>query len=947
MTVDAAGANAAYIDQLYAQYQRDPSALDQYWTAFFKGFELGYQRSETDDTAAVLEDASTSGPGQDAYDMAQRITDFGVLLELRQSVYSVVGAYRQFGHLIARLDPLGHSARSHPLLALAEFGLSEDDLDKPLGGGGFLGQTDGTLRHLIEQLHATYAGTLGVECESIADKDQRTWLQQRMEPSLNEPALSDSRKRQILERLMAAQEFERFLHTRHVGKKRFSIEGGEALVPLLDTLIEIGSAQGLEEMVIGMAHRGRLNVLAHLLRKPYQVILGEFEGTAREGHSAEEGDVKYHLGYSYDHISARGRKIHLSLSFNPSHLELVDPVIEGIVHAKQDYLHDTERCRVMPVLIHGDAAFTGQGTVAETLNLSQLEGYRTGGSIHIVINNQLGYTATPQETRFTPYPTDVAQQIQAPVFHVNADDPEAVVHAAELAIGFRHEFKVDVLIDLWCYRRHGHSEGDDPALTQPLMYREIARHPTVVDQYAEKLVGEGVVEAGEIKAMHRHIRSQLDKAQEMVEQALPLPPPVPAFGGVWKGLAPAGDDWDAETAVDADRLTRLGQVATKVPEGFALSRTVQRIMTARREMAEGSQPVDWGCAEMLALASLLQEHIPVRLVGQDSQRGTFAHRHAVWHDVRSGQRHVPLAHVDEEQGAFVVLNTMLSELAVLGFEYGISCADPRRLVMWEAQFGDFVNGAQLIIDQFISAGETKWQRMSGLVLLLPHGYEGMGPDHSSARPERFLQLCAKNNMQVCYPTTPAQYFHLLRRQMQRRFRKPLILMMPKSLLRNRQAVSDLAAFTQDGFQCVVDDPEVGDVQSVRRLVLCSGKVYYDLAAGRGVENEIALVRLEQLYPFPRDQIRTVLERYTGIEEVLWVQEEPRNMGAWTFVECRLDVLLDGVPLRYVGRDEAASPATGFYRVHQAEQEEIVSLAASFDKISPAEESENGERGTNT
>ena len=684
---------------------------------------------------------------------------------------------------------------------------------------------------------------------------------------------------------MAAQEFERFLHTRHVGKKRFSIEGGEALVPLLDTLVETGSAQGLEEMVIGMAHRGRLNVLAHLLRKPYEVILDEFEGAAREGHSAEEGDVKYHLGYSYDHISACGRNIHLSLSFNPSHLELVDPVIEGIVHAKQDYLHDTERCRVVPVLIHGDAAFTGQGIVAETLNLSELEGYRTGGSIHIVINNQLGYTATPQETRFTPYPTDVAQQIQAPVFHVNADDPEAVAHAAELAIGFRQEFKVDVLIDLWCYRRHGHNEGDDPALTQPLMYREIARHPTVVDQYAEKLVDERVVEAGEVEAMHRRIRSQLDKAQEKVEQALRSPPPVPAFGGVWKGLAPAGDNWDAETAVAADRLTRLGHVATQVPEGFALSRTVQRVMTARQEMAEGSQPVDWGCAEMLALASLLQEHIPVRLVGQDSQRGTFAHRHAVWHDVRSGQRHVPLAHVDEEQGAFVVLNTMLSELAVLGFEYGISSADPRRLVMWEAQFGDFLNGAQLIIDQFISAGETKWQRMSGLVLLLPHGCEGMGPDHSSARLERFLQLCAKNNMQVCCPTTPAQYFHLLRRQMHRRFRKPLILMMPKGLLRNRQAVSDLAAFTQGGFQHLIDDPEVVDAQAVRRLVLCSGKIYYDLAASRGVETGIALVRLEQLYPFPRDQIRTVLERYTDVEEVLWVQDEARQYGGLDF--CRI------------------------------------------------------------
>ena len=916
---DASRANAAYIDQLYEQYQRDPDAMDEYWVAFFKGFELGYQRSDEDGEAgppgpvapppSQPRPAVASGPGKD--------------------VYAVVQAYRQLGHFIAQVDPLGHSPQSHPLLALTEFGLTEDDLDQEADVGGFLGPTDGTLRHLIEQLHATYARTLGVEYESIVDKGQRNWLQQRMEPSLNRPERSSSQKRQMFERLVAAQEFERFLHTRYIGQKRFSIEGGEALVPLLDTLVDTGSALGLEEMVIGMAHRGRLNVLAHLLRKPYEVILGEFEGAAQDAYSEEEGDVKYHLGYSYDHITDQGRKIHLSLSSNPSHLELVDPVIEGIVHAKQDYLHDTQRSRVVPVLIHGEAAFTGQGIVTETLNLSELEGYGTGGTIHIIINNQLGYTATPEETRFTPYPTDVARQIQVPVFHVNADDPEAVVHAAELAMGFRREFKVDVLIDLWCYRRHGHNEADDPTLTQPLMYQEIARQPTVVDRYAEQLVDQGALSAGAIEDMHRRIRSQLDKAQEMARE-LRAQPQTSAFGGVWKGLAPAGDNWDADTAVDADRLARLGRRATQVPEDFSLSRTLQRVMAARREMAEGNQPVDWGGAEMLALGSLLEERIPVRLVGQDTQRGTFAHRHAVWHDIGTGRRHVPLAQLDEEQGSFVVLNTMLSELAVLGFEYGISSADPRRLVMWEAQFGDFVNGAQLIIDQFISSGETKWQRMSGLVMLLPHGYEGMGPEHSSARLERFLQLCAKNNMQVCYPTTPAQYFHVLRRQMHRKFRKPLILMTPKGLLRHRRAVSDLETFTQGGFQCLIDDPDVADAPAVRRLVLCSGKVYYDLVAGRGEEDGIALVRLEQLYPFPQEQIGEALERYAGVEEVLWVQEEARNMGAWAFVEPLLESLLNGVPLRYVGRDEAASPATGSYQVHQAEQEEIVEQAMAME-----------------
>ncbi len=931
-SIDASRANAEYIDQLYAQYQRDPDSLDEYWVAFFQGFELGYQRSDEEGEGGAPEAVTTtsvaspppvpavtppssppvpapgSGPGKD--------------------VYAVVQAYRQLGHFIAPLDPLGHSPQSHPLLALGEFGLAEADLDQQVDSGGFLGSTDGTLRHLIEQLRATYAGTLGVEFESIVDKDQRNWLQQRMEPNLNRPGRSRSQQRRLFERLLAAQEFERFLHTRYIGQKRFSIEGGEALVPLLDTLVDSGSDQGVEEVVVGMAHRGRLNVLAHLLRKPYDAILGEFEGAAQEAYSEEEGDVKYHLGYSYDHITTQGRKIHLSLSSNPSHLELVDPVIEGIVHAKQDYLHDTRRSRVVPVLIHGEAAFTGQGIVAETLNLSELEGYRTGGTIHIIINNQLGYTATPEETRFTPYPTDVARQIQAPVFHVNADDPEAVVHAAELAMGFRAEFKVDVLIDLWCYRRHGHNEADDPSLTQPLMYQEIAEHPTVVDQYADKLVADGALSAGSIEAMHRKIRGQLDKAQEMAREARPQPQAA-AFGGVWKGLAPAGDNWDADTAVDAERLARLGHLATQVPEGFSLSRTLQRLLAARLEMAEGKQPFDWGGAEMLALATLLEEGIPVRLVGQDSQRGTFAHRHAVWHDIRTGRRHVPLAQLEEEQGPFVVLNTMLSELAVLGFEYGISSADPRRLVIWEAQFGDFVNGAQLIIDQFICSAETKWQRMCGLVMLLPHGYEGMGPEHSSARLERFLQLCAKNNMQVCYPTTPAQYFHVLRRQMHRKFRKPLILMTPKGLLRHRRAVSELTAFTQSGFQCAIDDPDVDEPAAVRRLVLCSGKVYYDLVAARSQGDGNALVRVEQLYPFPQEQVGQILQRYEGLKEVVWVQEEARNMGAWAFVEPLLEEMLGEVPLHYAGRDEAASPATGSYQVHQAEQEDIVEQALAI------------------
>ena len=912
---DSHSENAEFVDRLYRQYLQDPASLDGEWRAFFKGFELGFLRAEDADIQA-----ESAG---DAPDRRHRQrTDRGV--------FALVQAYRTLGHFVAQLDPLGHNRESIPLLELSEFGLSDEDLEKGVGKGGFLGETDGSLQGLIGRLRDTYCGNIGVEYMDIPDKEQRDWLQERIEPCFNRHAFSEDEMRHLLSRLVEAEEFEQFLHTRYIGQKRFSLEGGESLIPLLDTLVESGASQGVDEVVIGMAHRGRLNVLAHMLHKPYEHILSEFEGAADDGRGDTEGDVKYHMGYSYDHVTEAGRKVHLSLSYNPSHLELVDPVIEGIVYAKQAYLRDDEGTRVVPVLVHGEAAFTGQGIVAETLNLSELNGYGTGGTIHIIINNQLGYTATPEETRFSPYPTDVAKQIQAPVFHVNADDPESVVQAARVAMEFRQRFKVDVIIDLWCYRRHGHNEADDPTVTQPLMYQQIAQHASTLKLYTAELVRGQRIKQEQVDELHHRVRSRLDEAQEMAKK-LQVAPRTASFGGVWQGLSWATEERSADTGVEREKLQRIAELATQAPEGFSLHRTVKRIVDARRKMASGEESLDWGCAEMLAFGSLVIDGIPVRLAGQDSQRGTFAHRHAAWHDIKTGQVHIPLANMSPDQADFVVLNTMLSELAVLGFEYGISSADPRRLVLWEAQFGDFVNGAQMIIDQFISSSEAKWQRMCGLVLLLPHGSEGMGPEHSSARLERFLQLCAKNNMQVAYPTTPAQFFHVLRRQMLRNFRKPLVLMTPKSLLRHKLCVSPLDELVDGTFHSVIDDVEVASVESVRRIVLCSGKVYYDLLEARrkaeGSEGDIALVRVEEIYPFPSKELGELLARYKSVEQIFWVQEEAKNMGAWSFVRPHLEALLpEQCELSYVGRDEAASPAAGSLHVHQSEQREIVDQA---------------------
>jgi 2-oxoglutarate dehydrogenase E1 component len=904
-------ANADYLEQLYAEYQRDPMALDHYWQAFFGGFEAGFEQP-----GRSLDSGSTGNAGGRTREPLDRLT---------QGVFDLVHSYRELAHCTARLDPLGSERPAHPLLALSESGLSDEDLDHPIQTSSFLGPRAATLRELVAQLEATYCGTIGVETMSITDKAQREWLQERIEGSLNRTQFSAQESRHILELLIRAETFEQFLHAKFVGQKRFSLEGAESLIPLVDTLIEHGAALGAEEMVMGMTHRGRLNVLANIIHKPSEIILSEFEGTPRRQISAGEGDVKYHMGYSHNRVTAKGHKIHCSLSSNPSHLELVDPVIEGMVRAKQERLGDNDRGRVVPVLIHGEAAFTGQGIVSETLGLSELPAYRTGGTIHIIVNNQVGFTATPEQTRFTPYPTDVAKMIQAPIFHVNADDPEAVVHVAQLAIAFRQQFKVDVMIDLWCYRRHGHNETDDPTFTQPMIYGQIEEHPTVTQIYAQRLMREGKLHSGEDEQIRSAERKRLDEALKRARQFKPRQR-IMTLGGAWEGLSRAGSDWTARTAVGADVLRRIAELTGQLPRDFSLHRKLKRVLSARTEMAAGERLVDWGCAEMWAVGSLLLEGTGVRLTGQDVERGTFSHRHAVLHDVQNGTRYVPLEHLSENQGRFTITNTILSELGVLGFEYGFSSADPRTLVMWEAQFGDFANGAQTISDQFIASSESKWQRMSGIVLLLPHGYEGQGPEHSSARLERWLQLCAENNLQVCYTTQAAQYFHLLRRQMLRTFRKPLVLLTPKSLLRFEPSFSAIDDFTKGEFRPLIDDPARPDREHVQRLVLCSGRIFFVLQAAREERgaDDIALVRIEQLYPFPADELQAVIARYRRAQEVYWVQEEPRNMGAWSFLEPRLRASLpDTCVLSYQGRDEAASPATGSFWAHEMEEKLLI------------------------
>jgi 2-oxoglutarate dehydrogenase E1 component len=896
--------NIDYIDDVYRQYQLDPASVDESWRAYFAGFETGLARSEGGSGMPLAD--NTGGMG----------------------VYDLVHTYRELGHFEANIDPLGADRPRQPLLDLAEFNMSDKDMDRLVSTGSFCGPTDGTLRDLIAKLRTTYCGNIGVEFMGISSKEQRDWLQNRMEPTLNQPQIPPARAREILFQLIAAEEFERFLHTRYVGKKRFSLEGGEAVIPLVNTLIDCGCPIGVENFVLGMAHRGRLNVLAHVLNKPYEVILGEFEGNAYFDESGS-GDVKYHLGYSSTRPYHNGNKVKLSLQPNPSHLELVNPVVEGIVRAKQAYINDKDRVRVVPILIHGDAAFTGQGVVHETLCLSELPGYRTGGTLHVIINNQVGFTTLPSQGRFTPYPTDVAKNIQAPIFHVNGDDPEAVVHASQIAIEFREKFKCDVIIDLWCYRKHGHNETDEPTYTQPLMYQKISEKQSVRELYEQRVIERGAIKASEAADMKKIVIERLEAAMKSARESK-IARRTPSFGGVWNGLGRAGADWSAKTSVPKDVLTKIAEATNKTPEGFTPHPKLARLYQSRRESVVTGKGIDWGTGEMLAMGSLLLEGTPIRFTGQDVERGTFSHRQAGLRDNKTGEQYIPLNHIDPDQPAQIhIMNSMLSELACLGFEWGFAAADPRNLVVWEAQFGDFVNGAQPIIDQFLAAAESKWQQSNGMVLFLPHGYEGQGPEHSNAYLERFLSLCGEDNMQIVVPSTPAQVFHAMRRQIHRRFRKPLISFNPKGMLRFEPSYSKLEDFTDLQFQNVMDDSGIVDRTKVRRLLLCTGKVYYSLAAARDktAKSEVAIVRIEQLYPWPKKELQQLLMKYRSAEEICWVQEEPANRGAYSFVDRKIrDLLPPGQYLTYIGRPEAASPATGSEKTHKVEEADILAKA---------------------
>jgi 2-oxoglutarate dehydrogenase E1 component len=885
------------IESAYQAWRKEPKSVDESWRLFFEGFELGMGRQ----AGAVLETSGQTG------------------------IVRLIDAYRDLGHFVAHLDPLGEQRTTHSLLELSEFGLDEGQLDKTFDTSTFVGLPQSTLRVLLDHLRDTYCRHIGVEYMHIQDTRIRRWLQERMEPHCNEPRFDRQKKLWILGELHYAELFERFLQARFVGQKRFSLEGSETLIPILEALVAKAGSSGVKELVLGMAHRGRLNVLANILRKPYQEIFAEFEENFLPESRDGDGDVKYHLGFSSDRLTAGGQEIHLSLTPNPSHLEAVSPVVEGRTRAKQRRFKDTERKLGIPVLIHGDAAFAGQGMVAETLNLSQLAGYTTGGTVHVIVNNQIGFTTAPRDARSTTYCTDVAKMIQVPIFHVNGEDPEAAVYVAELALDFRQTFNRDVVIDMYCYRRHGHNEGDEPSFTQPLMYSKIKERPTLTEIYTEQLILRGDLTVEETEALTGKFQSKLQSALEEIKVAPPTQVGMRGFSGIWKGLAPNYTHASVATGVSYQNLRSVAEALARVPSHFTVHPKIVKQLEARWQEINERRPIDWAFAEALAFGSLLLEGTPIRLSGQDSRRGTFSQRHAVLYDARTGEPYFPLNGIAPNQAVFCCYDSLLSEAAVLGFEFGYALDSPGSLVLWEAQFGDFANGAQVIIDQFISCSESKWQRDCGLVMLLPHGYEGQGPEHSSARLERYLQLCAEENMQVCNLTTPAQYFHVLRRQMKRNFRKPLIIMTPKSLLRYKPAVSPLEEFTGGGFLEVIDDA-MADPARVRRVLLCSGKVYYDLLERREHDDsgQLAIIRLEQFYPLPVEALRGAVGRYRKAKEWVWVQEESLNMGGWTFMEPRLRAL--GWNVKYIGRDTSASPATGSRKIHLQEQKELVEAA---------------------
>ncbi|KFN46830.1 2-oxoglutarate dehydrogenase E1 component [Arenimonas metalli] len=919
-TSQLAGGNAAYIEDLYEQYLVDPDGIPATWKTYFDGLK-GREAGDVPHSAVMASVQAAAKAGKHAGGGAMD----DEAARKQAAVGKLITAYRSRGHLGARLDPLGMMAKKDaPDLELAFHGLTDADLSAEFTTDTWFPEKKFKLADLLAKLRASYSGSIGAEFMHIADANQRRWMQQRLEGAAGKYGFQAEEKKRLLERVTAAEGLERYLHTAFVGQKRFSLEGGDALIPLMDTLIQRGGTDGVRDVVIGMAHRGRLNVLVNTMGKPPHKLFDEFRGQWEHNDDpAHSGDVKYHMGYS-SNVVTPGGPVHLALAFNPSHLEIVDPVVAGSVRARQMRRGDAKRQQVLPVLVHGDAAFAGQGVIMELFQMSQARGFAVGGTVHVVINNQVGFTISRQDdARSTYYCTDPAKIIGAPVLHVNGDDPEAVAFCAKMAFDYRKEFGRDIVIDLVCYRRHGHNEADEPAATQPLMYKNIRARKTTRELYAEQLAAEGVVDAAGAKALVDAYRDKLDNNVVTTELAQVGPDP---FAVDWSPWLKGKLSDKVDTGIQRAELDGLAQRINQLPATLKLHPRVAKIYEDRLKMASGELAMDWGFAENLAYATLLAGGYKLRLVGQDAGRGTFFHRHAVLHDQATGEANMPLRALAANPEHVMVIDSLLSEEAVMAFEYGYATAEPGTLNIWEGQFGDFANGAQVVIDQFITSGESKWDRLCGLVLFLPHGYEGQGPEHSSARLERFLQLCALDNIQVCTPTTPAQMFHMLRRQMLRGTRKPLVVMTPKSMLRNKLSVSTLDELAKGGFQSLIPDSTAKDAKKARRVIVCGGKVYYDLveAAEAKKITDVAIVRVEQLYPFPRPELAAELKRFAGAKEVVWCQEEPMNQGAWYQIRHHLDFCLGkGQSLSYAGRSRSASPAAGHLNTHNEEQARLI------------------------
>ncbi|WP_406648428.1 2-oxoglutarate dehydrogenase E1 component [Aliisedimentitalea scapharcae] len=966
------GHNAEYLEQMYARYANDPGAVDAAWAEFFrqmgdaeldvKAEATGPSWARTDWPPVPSDDLTHALTGEwaqaDSKAAAKKIKDkaaaTGVAVsddQIKRAVLDsiralmLIRAYRIRGHLVADLDPLGmRSTVPHPELDPKSYGFTDADMDRPIFIDNVLGLQVASMRQIVEIVNRTYCGTFALQYMHISNPEEASWLKERIEGLGKEIQFTREGRKAILNKMVEAEGFEKFLHVKYMGTKRFGLDGGESLIPAMEQIIKRGGSLGVEEIVIGMPHRGRLSVLANVMQKPYRAIFNEFQGGSFKPEDVDgSGDVKYHLGASSDR-EFDNNNVHLSLTANPSHLEAVNPVVLGKVRAKQDQKNDADRIKVLPILLHGDAAFAGQGVVAECFALSGLKGHKTGGTMHIVVNNQIGFTTAPHFSRSSPYPTDNALVVEAPIFHVNGDDPEAVVHAAKVATEFRQKFHKDVVIDIFCYRRFGHNEGDEPMFTNPIMYKKIKGHKTTLALYTERLVKDGLIPEGEIEDMKAAFQAHLNEEFETGKDYKPNK--ADWLDGRWSHLDKKDADYQrGQTSIDADTFADIGRALSTAPDGFPLHKTVGRLLETKKKMFETGSGIDWATGEALAFGSLMTEGYPVRLSGQDATRGTFSQRHSGLINQDTEERYYPLNHIRAGQSQYEVIDSMLSEYAVLGFEYGFSLAEPNALTLWEAQFGDFANGAQIMFDQFISSGESKWLRMSGLVTLLPHGFEGQGPEHSSARLERFLQMCGQDNWIVANCTTPANYFHILRRQLHRTFRKPLILVTPKSLLRHKLCVSNAEDFTTgSSFHRVLwDDAQKGNSDTqlvaddkIKRVVICSGKVYFDLLEerdARGID-DVYLMRLEQYYPFPALSMVNELERFKTAE-VIWCQEEPKNQGAWTFIEPNIEWVLTRIGAdykrpRYVGRATSASPATGLASQHKAQQEALVNEALSIE-----------------